>query len=256
MKKDGQRWTRAETLVVFNHYWNIPSAHQDKRNPDIIKLADLIGRSAGSVAMKMRNLTSQDPDAPQKGLSSVSKLDRQVWEEYFADPEELIFESETAVASFDGQTIEKRAGIERDLVDFPEGKERERKVKARTNSEFFRRTVFFAYRSRCCVTGLEMRSLLNACHIIPWSENAQRRLDPRNGLCMNVLLHRAFDLGLMTVMPNGEAKISSRLIESARSSEWAAFVVECDGRKIEMPERFYPGREFLEYHNREIFEKI
>lgn len=41
--------------------------------------------------------------------------------------------------------------------------------------------------------------LLNASHIIPWSVDVQNRLNPRNGLCLNAILDRAFDRGLMTI---------------------------------------------------------
>lgn len=255
MARQVKNWTREETLIVFNHYWHIPFGSLDKNNPDIIELAIRMQRTPSSVSMKMCNLANQDPAVHQKGLAHVTKLDKQIWEEYLISPEDIIFESEVAVSSLGGHTVEERASIEQDLTDFPEGEERDRKIKTRTNSDFFRRMVFSAYRNRCCVTGLEMRSLLNACHIIPWSENIQGRLDPRNGLCMNVLHHKAFDLGLMTVLPTGIVKVSRRLIEVAHSSERAAFVVECDGQEIDTPERFYPGQEFLEYHNDEIFER-
>ena len=255
-KRHGQPWTRAETLAVFNHYWHIPYGRLDHRNQKIIDLAALMGRTPDSVSMKMCNLASQDPAVPKDGLTNVSRLDKQVWKEYLAAPEDMTFESEQAAAALEGRTVEERAEVEAEIVNLPEGEERERLVKVRTNSAFFRRTVFSAYRHRCCVTGLKVRGLLNACHIIPWSANVRGGLNPRNGLCMNVLHHKAFDMGLMTVTPAGAIKISPRLIESARSSERTAFVAECAGRKIEMPERFKPERKFLEYHNRKIFERI
>ena len=255
VSKYRQRWTWEETLVVFNRYWHIPFGRLNHRNPEIIELATLMGRTPSSVSMKMCNIASHDLNLHQKGLANASKYDKQVWDEYHASREDLIFESESAAASFDGQTVEERGNIEGEIVNLPEGEDRDQWVKVRTNDNFFRRTVFSAYRSQCCVTGLAMRGLLNACHIIPWSDNISGRLNPRNGLCMNVLHHKAFDLGLMTVLPTGVVKVSRRLIEVAHSSERAAFVVECDGQKIDTPERFYPGREFLEYHNDEIFER-
>ena len=259
LARHGQKWTRAETLVAFNRYWHIPFGRLDHNNPEIIALAAQLRRTPSSVSMKMCNLANQDPVIRQKGrkgMENLSKLDMQVWEEYHAAPDNLIFESEIAVAALNKQKVEERAEIEADIVNLPEGKERKRLVKVRTNDAFFRRAVLSAYRKQCCITGLGTQGLLNACHIIPWSANAREGLNPRNGLCMNVLHHKAFDLGLMTVTPDGMVKISPRWIESVSSSEHAAFVVECEGRKIDMPKRFQPGREFLEYHNKEIFESI
>ena len=255
----GQLWTRAETLVAFNRYWHIPYNRLDRRNPEIIALANQLKRTPSSVSKRMYNLASQDPAIQQDDravLEHVSKLDVQVWEEYHAAPDDLIFESEAAVAALNKQTVEERAEIEADIVNLPEGQERKRLVKDRTNGAFFRRTVISAYRNQCCITGLATQGLLNACHIVPWSVDVREGLNPRNGLCMNVLHHKAFDLGLMTVTPDGMVKISPRWIESVGSSERAAFAIKCAGRKIDMPKRFQPGREFLEYHNREIFESI
>ena len=259
LARHGQNWTRAETLVAFNRYWHIPFGRLDHNNPEIIAFAAQLGRTPDSVSMKMCNLASQDPAIQQKdrkGLKNLSKLDVQVWEEYHATPDDLIFESESAAAALSKQTVEERAGIEADIINLPEGKERNRLVKIRTNGVFFRRAVLSAYRKQCCITGLATQGLLNACHIVPWSADVNEGLNPRNGLCMNVLHHKAFDLGLMTVTPGGMVKISPSWIESIGSSERAAFAVECAGRKIDMPERFQPAREFLEYHNKEIFERI
>ena len=70
-------------------------------------------------------------------------------------------------------------------------------------------------------------------HIVPWSKDERNRLNPHNELCLNVPHHRAFDLGLMTITPDGVIRISSDLRASARKSERAAFVAERDGEKIE-----------------------
>ena len=254
--RHGKNWTRAETLAVFNHYWHISYGRLDHRNPKIIGIAALMGRTPDSVSMKMCNLASQNPKLRGRnrvGLQNLSNMDKQVWREYRADPESLIYESEQAAAALEGRTAEARAGIEADIANLPMGEERERIVKVRVNDGFFRRTVFSAYRDRCCITGLAIRGLLNASHIVPWSESVRDRLNPHNGLCLNVLHHKAFDLGLMTVTPAGVIKVSPRLIGAARASERAAFVAECDGDKIEMPEIFRPGREFLKHHNTQVF---
>lgn len=253
-ERDGQGWTREETLAAFNRYWHIPYGRLDRKNPEIIALASLLRRTPSSVSRRMCNFAYLDPAVSQTGLTHASKLDEQIWEEYHAAPADLIFESEKAAAAFNEQTVEERADVEADIVNIPEGKDRERLVKARVNDGFFRRAVFSSYRNQCCITGLATRTLLNACHIVPWSANIREGLNPRNGLCMNVLHHKAFDLGLLTVTPAGVVKVSPRLIESALS-ERAAFVVECNGDKIEMPERFRPERKFLEYHNREVFQR-
>jgi putative restriction endonuclease len=71
-------------------------------------------------------------------------------------------------------------------------------VKIRRGQSFFRQAVLNAYGGRCALTGLAIRELLIASHIIPWQAAAEHRLDPRNGIALNALHDRAFDQGLIT----------------------------------------------------------
>lgn len=87
------------------------------------------------------------------------------------------------------------------------------------NQSFFRSRILSAYDYRCCVTGLTVRPLLVASHIIPWSEDAANRLNPRNGLCLNALHDRAFDRGLMWIEPDFTIRFSPYLNESPSGSE-------------------------------------
>ena len=135
-----------------------------------------------------------------------------------------------------------------------EGKESERSVLGRDDQEKFRRAVLSAYGGKCCITGLNVPELLNASHIVPWSKNPEQRLNPRNGLCLNALHDRAFDRGLITVLPNGKVKVSAYLREKAKTCCESAFLIGCDGKKIAAPEldKFKPAAEFLKRHNRKF----
>ena len=44
--------------------------------------------------------------------------------------------------------------------------------------------------------------LVITSHIVPWCEDSQNRLNPQNGLCLSALHDRAFDQGLITVLPD------------------------------------------------------
>jgi len=57
-------------------------------------------------------------------------------------------------------------------------------------------------------------SLLQAAHIVRWSESPRNRANPRNGLCLNPLHHRAFDLGLFTIDEDHCLVVSKRAPES------------------------------------------
>ncbi|MBQ9417737.1 MAG: HNH endonuclease, partial [Bacteroidales bacterium] len=66
-------------------------------------------------------------------------------------------------------------------------------VKQRINQSFFRTAVLTSYNNRCCITGLSRKELLEASHIVDWSKDIENRLNPSNGLCLNILFHRAYD---------------------------------------------------------------
>jgi len=55
------RWTRGELLLALNLYFETPFGKQHRGYPPIIELAERLGRSPSSVAMKLSNLTSLDP---------------------------------------------------------------------------------------------------------------------------------------------------------------------------------------------------
>jgi putative restriction endonuclease len=70
-------------------------------------------------------------------------------------------------------------------------------------SAVFVREVLRAYDSTCAVSGLQLLStrgtapLLDACHIVPWSESHDDTIGNGLALCPN--LHRAFDRHLFWV---------------------------------------------------------
>src|SRR5205814_964257 len=101
----GRSWTRDELIVAMNLYCKLPFGQLHHRNPAIIKLAEKLGRTASSVAMKLCNFASLDPVQQARGisgLSGASAADRQVWQEFHADWERLAFESEQRRAALNG----------------------------------------------------------------------------------------------------------------------------------------------------------
>ncbi|EXI80173.1 MAG: hypothetical protein AW10_01950 [Candidatus Accumulibacter appositus] len=96
-RSKGKGWQRDELLLAMNLYCRIPFGRQRSGAPEVIELAEALGRTPGSVAMKLNNLTSLDPQELArgvKGLHGASRLDRLVWEEFQTDWESLVLESE------------------------------------------------------------------------------------------------------------------------------------------------------------------
>lgn len=240
----------------MNLYCKTPFGRMHNRNPEIIGLAKLLGRSPSSVGWKLVNFASFDSNLKKRGIKgavNVSHLDREIWEEFNSDWEKLAFDSESLLAKEMGRSLVEV--IEDDTSDqLRSGKDRKAIVKIRVNQGFFRRMVLAAYEFRCCVTGLAIPDLLNASHIIPWSSDERNRMNPRNGLCLNAIHDRAFDRGLMTITPDHRVLISKSTNRLSMRSEVAReMLTKFDGEMISLPRKFLPDSSFLEYHNKHIF---
>jgi putative restriction endonuclease len=255
MRASDQKWTREQTIVAFNLYSRIPFGKVASHNQEIIAVADLIGKSVNSLKMKIGNFGSLDPGLKKKGitgLSNVSKLDREIWNEFNQDWEGLTYFSERIIAKSRNHNIITNGNSELTDGDFPEGVDKKSYIKARVNQNFFRQAVLSAYNYKCCVTSIDIPELLIASHIIPWSKSKKERMNPRNGLCLNALHDRAFDQGLMTVTPDFKIKISKKILPNHNSltDRWLA---QFDGERVAIPERFVPTLDSLSYHNKNIF---
>ncbi|MDQ6958011.1 MAG: hypothetical protein Q9M24_02735 [Mariprofundaceae bacterium] len=89
------RWTKEQLKLAFNLYCQLPFGKLHKGNKEIIELAGLIGRTPSALAMKLCNIASIDPaitSSGRKGLGNASALDREVWDEFHADWDQLATE--------------------------------------------------------------------------------------------------------------------------------------------------------------------
>jgi putative restriction endonuclease len=74
-----------------------------------------------------------------------------------------------------------------------------REVRAPLAQQRFKFKVFQRYGPRCVVCGMDVPELLDAAHIRPRRRRGSD--DPRNGLVLCALHHRAFDAGLFAIHP-------------------------------------------------------
>ncbi len=257
MKKGQKLWTREELILTMNLYWRVEFGKYHKGYPEVIKLANLIGRTPSAVALKLGNLASFDPSLQARGIkgaSNASKLDKEIWNEFYKNPDVLPFESEKLRAKFEGVSLEQLNHI--DIDSLPTlGKEREALVKVRVNQNLFRQAVLQSYEGKCCITGISNSELLVAGHILPWSSNEKHRLNPRNGLLVNTLHDKAYENGLITIRPDHVILVSPELKQNGQD-EWSTeYFLRYDGQKIKTPRRFFPQPEFLEQHYQERFRR-
>ena len=253
MKAGEKLWTRDELMLGINLYCKLPFGQLDRKNTEVIALAGLLGRTPSSVAMKLGNFAGLDPSLSQTGLIGASKLDRQVWSEFYADWSGKAYESEKLLAETKHITLEDVAADYEPLPPMPAGKERERLVKVRVNQQFFRKSIMAAYNNTCCITGLCEPSLLVAGHIKPWAEDEANRMNPCNGLALNALHDRAVELGLFTIRPADYViEVAPALLASKRPDAAAAagLLGRFHGQGLRLPAkpRFLPDPEFLAWH--------
>jgi putative restriction endonuclease len=249
-----KNWAREELIVAFNLYCKIPFGRIHNRNPEVIDLANLIGRTPSAVSWKLANFARLDPSLQSRGITGAthgSKGEKEIWDEFNQDWGNLSFTSENLLAQLKDKPIEEVANI--DVFDLPPGKERETIVRTRVNQSFFRSSILAAYNSKCCITGLAIPELLNASHIVPWAVDSHNRVNPRNGLCLNVIHDRAFDRGLLTITPDYTVKLSSSIKALQDDEATENLLFRYEGTQIVLPDKFIPDLHFLEYHNQNIF---
>ena len=258
MEKYGTKWSREETILAFELYCRTPFGKIGQRNPDIINLAKLIGRTPSSVARKLSNLASCDPELRKrniKGLEHISKLDAAIFDEYQNNLKELKYQACIIKDKIGDKDRQEILTIEQELEFIKPGEYRERIKKERLGQYYFRTAILSSYSCKCCITQLSVPSLLVASHIKPWAacEEATERTNPRNGLCLNALHDLAFDKGLITIDKKYRVRISSKLSKALMDGETREWFNNYDMKEIQLPDKFIPGKSFIEYHNDVIF---
>ncbi|MBS9768263.1 MAG: HNH endonuclease [Flavobacteriaceae bacterium] len=247
-----RNWTREELIVAFNLYCQIEFGKIYRNNPKIIALAEILNRTPSAVSWKLCNFASFDPILQKRGIKgarNASKLDRLIFEEFTDNWETLVLESEILLSKF----IQGKGNVQKEInFEIREGKEITREIKTRINQNFFRNAVLASYNSKCCLTGINISELLIASHIIPWSKNAEHRLNPKNGLCLNSLHDKAFDRGLISFDNDFRMIISSKLKEN-KSNYIEKYFLDLEKQQICLPNKFLPECEFLTYHRENIF---
>lgn len=100
------------------------------------------------------------------------------------------------------------------------------------------------YEYCCAVTGIATKEFLVASHIVPWSEDSSIRLDPANGICLSLLVDRAFEKGHLLI----EDDLTIR-IDRARIGDDEALLAALSpysGTSLRVPTKDVPNPDYLQ----------
>lgn len=119
---------------------------------------------------------------------------------------------------------------------------------------FFKREIPKIYNSSCCISGMGISSLSNislvdACHIRPFSISYDDTISNGIALCPN--LHRAFDRGLISIDQNYRVLVSSSFTEMDSPYNIKSFL----NKEIALPnvEKYYPSLTNIKWHRENVF---
>lgn len=249
-------WLREEVILALYLYYQIPFGKIHSTNAEIIDLATLLGRTPAALCMKMCNLARFDITLANRkvnGLKNGSKLDQLIWNEFEGKSDLLIDESNKILNEYLNQGSAISEALTNEYI--PRGGDIGIISSRRQGQEFFRASVLAAYNYKCCITNISIPELLIASHIKPWKDsNSEReKLNPRNGLCLNAFFDKAFDRGLITLSRKYEIVVAGEIKKRQLNEADKYWLLKYEGLKIDLPERFPPDLEYIEYHNDKIF---
>lgn len=113
----------------------------------------------------------------------------------------------------------------------------------------FRDTLLRVYAGCCAFSGYRGKALLQAAHILPWSQSKpEARLDPSNGILLSVLHHRLFDLDWVRIDESYHILVNHKLVKKqSLGKEELALLTGLDGKMMTLPmdDRNWPSKQLI-----------
>lgn len=249
-------WTREELILALNLYLKLPFGKLHSGTPEIEHLAGLIGRTPGSVAMRLNNFAAVDPYHQQRGIIGLPGGKKQVepiWNEFLYNKGELLFESERILAVMEKQTLEEKYLDALQDIQQLKGEDKVREVKTRVNQSVFRQIVVANYSGKCAISGIDIPELLVASHIVPWTKDEKERLNPENGICLSSLYDKAYDKGFIGINERHELVLSTAIKKKEKEGYYQPWFAHLPNKKLILPQKYLPAKRFLQYHMDVVF---
>lgn len=145
------------------------------------------------------------------------------------------------LARSDEEISEFKSRIESDNYEVPDATST---VKTRGSAQkAFADTVKKNYKGRCALSGVKTPAFLIGSHIVPWSVDQTIRLDPANGICLSVLVDRAFEKGFIVIQDDATVTVDFEKIGD--DTELRKQLEGYDGVKLSAPKTHPPKADYL-----------
>jgi len=224
------KWHRDEIILALDLYFSSDRGSIDDKNPRIIEVSQILNdlpifperpdevkfRNANGVTLKLSNFLALDPDYKGKGMTGGSKLDEQVFKEFFKKRDQLrAIANEIRKISKDPDIKNKIYSIEEDeqtmndmvmegQVLYKLHKVRERDIKIVQNKKEQAFNLFGKLMCEACVFEFESfygdigKGYIECHHRIPLASMklaSKTTLDDLALVCSNChrMLHRSID---------------------------------------------------------------
>lgn len=228
---------------------------------DISKSPSMVQKLAASTkktsALAWRSLSATDVsdalffDATQKGQPWSMSATTKSHGKFVAPP---VTKLHSSPGGFDSDLLAESSDISTEEVDEFDQQVRQGNfsvpdstatVKTRGSAQrVFSNAVKKNYGFRCAITGIQNKDFLIASHIVPWSADESIRLDPSNGICLSVLVDRAFENGYLIIEDDLTVNIDWSKVgkDTSLENQLKAF----DGCKLSMPKAHRPNKNYLQ----------
>lgn len=245
-------WTREEFILALDLYFRIPFGQINKNNPDIIKLAKLIGRTPSSVGMRLCNFVNCDSNLKERGIKGLAGGQQQCqpyWDEFANRRGDLM-----------SAAIQSRISI---IESIPQSDDEYYKHISEwdnlVNEMYdyqFQTIVKKNYHNRCAISGLKITQLLVATHIVPAAEDENDSMKTSNGICLSLIYARAFVEGLIGFDENYKIHLSNYLKKHQFDNSYYALFKKYEGTSLVINDVVVkPDTQFLQWHMDTVFNK-
>ena len=89
-------WTREELILTLSVYFQLPFGRLNHSTPEVMELAQIIGRTNNSAALRLVNFAACDPyiiESGRTGMPAGIPVCKPIWDELASDKERLFMEA-------------------------------------------------------------------------------------------------------------------------------------------------------------------